>query len=369
MKILFFDPSGWNYDTTTPGKSPLGGTQSAVAYLSARLADIGHEVMVINGVPNPTFIDGVRFTALPCPTTVMNEFDVMITVGTSLGRTVRDTGYTGPLVLWCHHANDQGAVQPLRSADERDAYQGYAMVSLWQAQTYVNTFGIAPEQIAVLRNAASPPFHATTPARPWTERGEPPVLAYTSTPYRGLDVLLQAFPAIRARVPGTRLKVFSGMGIYDSGLKDGFSCLYDLCRSLNGVEYVGPLSQSRLAEEMAAVDILSYPSTFAETSCIAVMEAMASGSLVVSSQLGALPETTAGFARLIPVDEVFQHRTMFATRYAAEMVRIVRECEQDTDFATTLERQAAFARSSYNWHIRALEWQNWLETLIACGPV
>ena len=74
--------------------------------------------------------------------------------------------------------------------------------------------------------------------------------------------------------------------------------------SLPGVEYVGSLSQPQLAEALAGASILAYPNTYAETSCIAVMEAALGGRglFVVTSDLGALAGDHArlGFARLVP---------------------------------------------------------------------
>ena len=50
MKIVFFDPVNWDYSPITPFQRPLGGTQSAVCYLSTALAKLGHQVYVINNI-------------------------------------------------------------------------------------------------------------------------------------------------------------------------------------------------------------------------------------------------------------------------------------------------------------------------------
>ena len=359
MKIMFIDLMGLAYDTTTPFKAPMGGTQSAVAYLSKELAALGNQVTVINGVPEPRESDGVHFTCLPCPTEIMNEFDVIVVVAAAIGQTIRGLGVTRPMILWCHHAADQSAVQSLADPAERACFQGYATVSHWQAMGYMSAFDLPGDQIRILRNAASPMVSAVPTKPAWYDRGTPPTLAYSSTPFRGLDILLMAFPMIRTMVPDVRLRVYSSMGIYgQTSTEDQFTALYELARALPGVEYVGPLPQAQLAEALADVDYLTYPSTFAETSCIAVIEALSVGAHVISTGLGALPETTAGFATL--VDAAHPHPIMFASKYATTVAETINGLNRDED-RERRTNQIKIAREVYTWSERAKTWQGWLE--------
>jgi glycosyltransferase involved in cell wall biosynthesis len=134
-----------------------------------------------------------------------------------------------------------------------------------------------------------------------------PVLTYTSTFFRGLDLLLYLFPKSRQRFTNVRLKVFSSLKVYQvTEEPDECEPLYRRCAETAWVEYVGSLTQPELARKLRSVNILGYPNTFGETSCISVMEALASGCFVVTSKWGYLPETTAGFAPLIPL---FQSNT------------------------------------------------------------
>jgi glycosyltransferase involved in cell wall biosynthesis len=101
-----------------------------------------------------------------------------------------------------------------------------------------------------------------------------------------------------------RLKVFSSLKVYQvTEERDEWEPLYRRCAETAGVEYVGSLTQPELPRELRSVNILAYPNTFAETSCISVMEALASACFVVTSNWGYLPETTAGFAPLIPLSQ------------------------------------------------------------------
>ena len=65
---------------------------------------------------------------------------------------------------------------------------------------------------------------------------------------------------------------------------------------------------------------LVYPCTFAETACLAVIEAMAAGCRVIVPSLGALPETTGGYARIYPSNpERQEHAAVFSENLAAEL--------------------------------------------------
>jgi glycosyltransferase involved in cell wall biosynthesis len=365
MKIVFLDTSSFDFTVETPFERALGGSQSAACYLAIELARLGHAVALVSNTSAPGHYRGVE-----CPgisgfsSQFLNRFDVVVAMSFARAIALRsERGITAPLVLWTQHAVDQAAIQDLRRLRERKAWAGFAFVSEWQLNAYVEAFFVPRERSRVLRNAMSPPFAALTPTPAWFETGAAPILVYTSTPFRGLDVLLDAFPAIRAAIPDARLRVFSSMATYHVRAQDDrFGELYRRCANLSGAEYVGSVGQTALARELAGAAALAYPSTFAETSCISAIEAMAAGAVVLTTRLGALPETTAGFA---PMIEPRPSSLELVAPYAQLVIDGLSAMRNDTKTATERRmRQIRFMRENYTWPARAAEWVTWLSRVL-----
>ena len=92
---------------------------------------------------------------------------------------------------------------------------------------------------------------------------------YSSTPFRGLDLLLEMWPQIKKRVPYAELYIFSSIKHYGEQYDDSpWDCLYTAAKQMPGVVYHGSVLQSRLAEEQLKAELLLYPNTFKETYCL-----------------------------------------------------------------------------------------------------
>jgi glycosyltransferase involved in cell wall biosynthesis len=365
MRIVFYDRTPVDYTPETPFIRPLGGSESAQCYLSIELAKRGHSVALVTNTSVPGTYRGVQCSnhrdkgAL----SLLNSADAIVAANESLGRSLKDQGVNRPMVLWVGHAHDQPAIKGLESSRERKAWSGFAFVSRWQLEKFVEDFWVPAEKSRVMRNAVSPGFAELAPPAPWYRRGDPPVLVYTSQPYRGLEILLDAFPAIRAAIPETRLRVFSGFAsTYNTPLaEDPHRALYQRSTETEGVEYVGVIAQPQLAREIATAAALAYPSVFHETSCIAVLEAMAAGLTICTTSFGALPETTAGFAHLI---EASRDRAKLTRDFAASVIAALSECRARPDAALARRAaQMAFVRDNYAWPKHAIEWEAWLTEL------
>ena len=366
MKIAFADFCQMRYDVRTVDSAPLGGTESAACYLTRALARQGHDVFLLGNVPVEGLYEGVRCLAIQSAQSLpWQALDALVCMGRP-GDPValrRELAPATRLISWQSHAADQPAVQFLRQPALRDAYDAFAMVSRWQLEKYHAAFGIDPGRMGIMRNAVGfaferqfGPDEAILPVK-----SMPPVLAYTSTPFRGLDVLLGVFPRIRQDVPGTRLKVFSSTAVYQAQpAKDesAYGHLYGRCREMDGVEYVGSLPQPALAGAMREVSLLTYPNTFAETSCISVMEAMASGCGVVTTEMAALPETCSGHARLV---RVWPTPREYFDDFVAQTVQTLRELIERPEAAEARLRGALnHINDSATWELRAREWSQWI---------
>jgi glycosyltransferase involved in cell wall biosynthesis len=367
MKIAFVDTIDWDYRIESAYQRPLGGSQSALCYLAEALAQHNHEVFLLNQTLVSGMSKGVTCLNLDrVSREILQGMDVAIALNsTGNSKSLRSQfGKQTSFVLWTQHDINQPAMQPLLDRHEQDIYDAIVCISEWQRQAYCSYFGIHPDRITVFRNAIAPVFvnQFDPDANILSQKSEAPILAYTSTPFRGLDILLDVFPIIRTSIPTARLQIFSSMKVYqtsDATDKEQFGSLYQRCQNMEGVEYIGSLPQPELARALKPVSVLAYPNTFPETSCIAVMEAIASGCKVITSALGALPETTHGFADLIPIAN---DPAVYKQQFVDATVEFLRDLQSDRrDLSESrLKEQIHYINQSATWSIRASEWSKWL---------
>lgn len=368
MRIAFVDFMNQSYTVGTPRRAPLGGSQSAVCYLAECMRDHGWEVTFFNAVKALTMDEGIA--ARPVDQAIgegLSSFDVAVVAGgcpPSFIRRFRATGGQKPfLVLWSGHPADQAAVVNLHNPDYAAAWDAVVLVSRWQLEQYLATFPLIPERCRILPNAVAPAFAALGRAGMprLSARLDPPVLAYTSPPNRGLNILLASFGHIRTAIPDVRLKVFSGLNLYQiAEAADPFVDLYRQIAQTEGAEYVGALPQPDLAQALCDVTVLTYPATIGETYCIATQEALAAGCLVASSELGALPETLAGYGCLmkLPGDTA-----TYARQFADMVVWLLRAArDKPESFDARQRQQVIHVLSTAVWHARAKEWIHWLDS-------
>ncbi|MGE3777457.1 MAG: hypothetical protein AB7F89_09750, partial [Pirellulaceae bacterium] len=196
MNWVFLDALPWEYDIATPSERPLGGSQSALCYLAVALARRGHEVAAVTGTSRTGTVQGVRCVpqehfghALIRPP---NTIVVVLNGPAELGRELRKyVPSTLCVVLWVQHATNQPAVWGLRDPQLRAVWNRIVCVSDWQRTTYRVELGVSESQSEVLRNAVAPAFAGRwrTEASFYEANAGVPKLAYTSTPFRGLDHL------------------------------------------------------------------------------------------------------------------------------------------------------------------------------------
>jgi glycosyltransferase involved in cell wall biosynthesis len=366
MNWVFLDAAPLDYDVATPLERPLGGSQSALCYLATALARRGERVTTLTALSKPREIDGVHcLLHESIPAEIFAPADTITVVlngPADIAQIVRDTIPRGRrLVLWTQHSHTESAMSGLRQPDCLAQWDRVVCISDWQQRMYQDQLGVPREKIDVLRNACGPPFQNlfADPESLAAAKAKTPRLVYTSTPFRGLDVLVACFPALRRRNRECTLDVYSSMQLYGRSVGDDpYQRLYDQCRTLAGVHYRGVVSQMQLARELAPLTILAYPSTFAETGCIAVMEALAAGLLVVTSDLGALPETCGGWARLVPAAAGGRPVEQFAIDFARAVDQAIGEFQTDrAAFWQQRYEQSRAINADYTWDLRAAQWQ------------
>lgn len=302
LKITFYH-QGISCDGNSPWVKPLGGTESAMILMARSLAARGHAVRVFCTTENPGTYDGVLYSHWKDfeAHASAHSLEVLIIIR-SLALTMARR-WAKVQIYFSPDAIDQpfvnGALKINLTIEGNEAELGlfslkqvhpyadaFFFVSQWQAQTFISRFKIPVEKCHVVYNGVH--LEDFPPSAGNRQRQ----IIYASTPFRGLNYLLEYFPEIKKRVPDATCLVVSGMQIY--GMADHedqrqYEAIYRLV-SQPGVTLHKPLPKRELAVLLSQSRVMAYPNTFAETFCMAVLEGQAAGLPTVTTKLGGLCE-------------------------------------------------------------------------------
>jgi glycosyltransferase involved in cell wall biosynthesis len=307
MRLVLLDPMLTFASDQAFARRPRGGIAQATVYLADALAGLGHEVTLACGEEPGLRQSGVAIhdvrRGMDGPWLASRAADGLIVLNDAgVLRKIAPIRPQGPpALLWVHHLADVRWGADGRSAHGLDTENGgladaVVFVSSWQRDRFLETLRLDPSRSHVILNAAGPEFCKLQDAM--AHKRPPWRVVHTPAPYKGLSCLLDAWPLVQARHPEAILEVYSGLAIYGND-DDPYAPLYERCRAMEGAVYQGPLPHGELAARLKRAAIFAHPSLYAETSCIAALEALAAGCRVVATDLGALPETCDGRARLI----------------------------------------------------------------------
>lgn len=262
---------------------------------------------------------------------------------------VRDLDSSKRKVLWLHDLSQDPEVQHLKDGGWKK-FDKLVFVSHWQQHMYNAYLGVPFEAGIVLKNAIEP--IETLDKKDKTIR-----LIYYSTPHRGLDILYSAFDELSKHRDNVELTVYSSFGLYGWPQRDEpYKELFKALDSHPKIQYNGAVSNDRIRKELGRHDIFAYPSTWMETSCICLIEAMSAGLQCVHSSLGALPETSMGVTRMYQyTDDKNKHANIFYQNLLAAV---------DTVKGSNTDLQVALTNHHYDWKKRGKEWENMLTSLL-----
>src|SRR5262245_29490271 len=158
MKLAFYDPNDLDYDAASPCERALGGSESALCYLSVELAKRGHDVWMLTGTRNPRRVMNVNCVQHRAQSREFfsQPLDVFVVLNgpAELGAGIRSIlNPRIPLLMWTGHGPTEGAVQSLRDNQVRRSWDCIVCVSSWHRQVTVESFALDESKVIVLRNA------------------------------------------------------------------------------------------------------------------------------------------------------------------------------------------------------------------------
>ncbi len=275
---------------------------------------------------------------------------------------VRELDESKIRVLWQHDLSQDPESAKLRDKSFQDKFHKFVYISNWQMNQYQLFHGLPYDTKSIVLESGIEP---ADPMARWTHGDGKIRLVYTSTPQRGLDILVSVFQYLAEKYDDIHLDVFSSFKIY--GWEDAdkqYEPLYEQIRNHLQMTYHGFVPNEQLKHHLNSCDIFAYPSIWMETSCRAMLEAMSAQLVCVHPNYGALAETSGALNVMYQgtLDKV-EHANIFASHLEAA-IQFVR----DKNHKEMVQFNKVYIDSRYSLDRIKRQWEVMLTDLLKKYP-
>ena len=259
-------------------------------------------------------------------------------------------------ILWLKNSWDQPNIAPwFQNPKNHSKYDWYVFNSHWSYEKYIYFFKLDNPQCLVIKNGID---YDELVVKKKVEKKDKIKMVYFTTPWRGLEVLLKCMEQLKKDKDIT-LDVYSSTKIYGDAFQEAndkmYQPLYDKCKALPNVNYKGYCTHKELMGKLHEYDLSAHPSIWEETFCISAMEALAAGLVLITTDLGAIPETGAEFPIYVPYTKDHDNLT---TRFTAGIQAIKGMFKNDVN--DVLDFQKNYYKKFYDWNVIGLFWRRFL---------
>jgi glycosyltransferase involved in cell wall biosynthesis len=246
----------------------------------------------------------------------------------------------GKNIVWVHLGEFEGDLRWL--ANPKVAH--IIFVSYYQYQRFMEWFpDIDSNKCHVIRNAINP----ITPSKyPSIDKIK---LIFQSEPYRGLDILLKAISLIKDE--SIELNVFGDLHTTTIDWKIDFqNKIKAMCEEDSRVVLHGRQPNDVVREQIRSSHMFAYPSTWRETSCISLIEALSGGLYCITNSFTVLPETGIGLTNMYPYNPDPDSQSITLADKIIEGIDDIRSGRFDQI------SQIVKANNYYSWNTVSKEW-------------
>lgn len=262
-------------------------------------------------------------------------------------------------VYWLHDLPEDPETNHLKEVASRDRFHKLVFCGNWQYSRYQLITGVPYDDKSVVIDTPIDPFPVVK------KEFDKIRLIYTSTPQRGLGILVAVFEKLAEKYPNIHLDVFSSFKIY--GWPDAdkqFEPLYEKIRNHPQMTYHGFAPNETVKEYLLKAHIHAYPNTWLECNSRSIIEAMSAGVLCVHPNYGGLTDTSGSMNFMYQGhDEPVKHAGIFYSMLAQAIDVIDKESTQNY-----LRFVKSYADARFNWNKIVNQWVDVLTDLKAKYP-